>query len=53
MKTIEEKAVSAVKDRYPGLSESKLRKIVHEVMLEEGERELEGLRKTVAMGDPE
>ena len=53
MKTIEEKAVSAVKDRYPGISESKLREIVREVVWEEEERELEELRKTVAMGDPE
>lgn len=53
MKTIEEKTVDAVKERYPGLSESKLRKIVHEVIREDEERELEELRKTVAMGDPE
>jgi hypothetical protein len=53
MKTIEEKAANAVKDRYPGLSKRKAKRIVHEVMLEEEERELEELRKTVEMGDPE
>ena len=47
MNNLERQTIKSVKDRYPGLSEYKIRKIVKEVIDKDREAEMRELGKTV------